>query len=188
MRQAYTTTCSKDIFKGRSKRSRTRRKNTLRFSGIFFQRYRLSHCMRLTTKLHGSSCVLVVRSCLPTAGSASSRMAWLHMYSLAFSYGTHPCTTPYCTCSVRREATCSLSYEQTQVHPLPSLVLAREATGCVTDFASHANAYLQCRRKILHCATWHFVPHAYQIAPAGGTRSESPHCISSIRFRRAASP
>ena len=38
--------------------------------------------------------------------------------------------TPCCTCSVRREATCSLSYEQTQAHPLPSLVLAREATGC----------------------------------------------------------
>ena len=124
----------------------------------------------------------------PTAGIASSRMAWLHMYSLAFSRRTHPCTTPCCTCSVRREATCSLSYEQTQVHPLPSLVLAREATGCVTDFASHANAYLQCRRKILHCATWHFVPHAFQIAPACGTRSESPHCISSIRFRASGFP
>ena len=30
----------------------------------------------------------------PTAGIASSRMAWLHMYSLAFSHHTHPCTNP----------------------------------------------------------------------------------------------
>jgi len=103
--------------------------------------------MRLTTKLHGSSRVLVFRSCPPTTGIASSRMAWLHMYSLAFSYGTHPCTTPYCTCSVRREATCSLSYEQTQVHPLPSLVLAREATGCVTDFCWHNPVHIVMPRK-----------------------------------------
>ena len=142
--------------------------------------------MRLTTKLHGSSHVLVVRSCLPTAGIASSRMAWLHMYSLAFSRRIHPCATLCCTCSVRREATCSLSYEQTQVHPLPSYVLAREATGCVTDFASHAIAYLQCQRKILHCATWDM--HPFQVAPSGGTRSESPHCISSIRFRPSGFP
>jgi hypothetical protein len=48
------------------------------------------------------------------------------------------------------------------------------------DFCCARRRVLACRRKNLHCATWHSVTR--QVAPAVGTRSEIGHS-SLIRFR-----
>ena len=70
------------------------------------------------------------------------------------------------------------SLTEPKVHSQPLYVLAREATGCVTDFCCHKPRLISCHVKILHCATWRY--HALQIAPACGTRAL--HSLSLISF------
>jgi len=105
-------------------------------------------------------------------------------YRLAF-YPTHtPSRNPMQSQQLSADGSHLLSQpaEQTKLHPLPSYVLACEATGCVTIFATHTFAHLHAHCKNLHCATsGTIVP--LQVAPAGGTRAlHSLHFVTFIPF------
>jgi len=119
------------IVKGRRKRSCTRRKNTLFASPGYFSSGTACHTV-CGSQQNFMAVPVSLFSALVLPRQVLLHPAWHGFICTAWrSAITHiHAQTPCCTCSVRREATCSLSYEQTQAHPLPSLVLAREATGC----------------------------------------------------------
>ncbi len=48
------------------------------------------------------------------------------------------------------------SFTEPKVHSQPSYLLARYATGCVTDFCCRKPALISCHAKILHCAIWRY--------------------------------
>ena len=107
--------------------------------------------------------------------ASHKKVSWLLLCPLGF-------TAP----SLQTQLSQSLySLTEPKVHSQPLYVLAREATGCVTDFCCHKPTFICMPRKNpALCDLAHSYLMLSQVAPAGGTRRKP--AIAWFPFRRAA--